>query len=369
VTLRISLGCALLAILLGACQQTLVLDDFAPDAGRTGKGGTTGGGSGGRSDGGPGDASSDARCNGSQLFYNPDVAQILVAIDKSSTMGASLGGVSRFQAALNAVQSDVSRYNGHNGRASIQFAFLDFPDSAPDCNAANGCCPSDVTTSYSDFQNANICNSTGPNGCFELTTRPTAAALDEAITYFSSLGGSVVHGGERFVLLITDDDPQGTCPSNNDMDACSAAIAKVGTLSSGNLGVTTEVVAIGSSTPCLTELANSQGGVFPAPYYLASMPNDLPTIVDQIVSSAAQNACRLTLTSPPPSGQVTVYWGNTLELQDNGTTGNTWNYGGDDTRIVLHGSLCTNFLQGNPNGPNQQLQIYDSCPSRTGLFP
>ena len=366
-TRRISLGCALLAIFLGACQQTLVLEDRAPDAGRTGRGGTSGGGSGGRSDGGPSDASSDVRCNGSQLFYTSDVAQILVALDKSSTMGASLGGVSRFQAALNAVQSDVSKYNARNGRASIQFAFLDFPDSATDCNAANGCCPSVVTTSYSDFQNANSCDSSGPNACFQLTTRPTAAALDEAITYFTGLGGGVVHGGERFVLLITDDDPQGTCPDNNDMDACSAAIAKVGTLSGGNLGVTTEVVAIGSSTPCLTELANSQGGVFPSPYYLVSLPNDLPTAVDQIASTAAQNACRLTLTSPPESGQVTVYLGNTMQLQDNGTTGNGWNYGGDDTRIVLHGSLCTSFLY--PNGPGQQLQIYDSCPPRNGQFP
>ena len=47
-TRRISLGCALLAILLGACQQTLMFEDLSADASRSSSGGTNGtGGSGG----------------------------------------------------------------------------------------------------------------------------------------------------------------------------------------------------------------------------------------------------------------------------------------------------------------------------------
>jgi hypothetical protein len=353
VTPRLSLGLALLGLLGGACQQTLVLDDSSPDSGRPS--GT--GGSGGKGVG-TADASSDGRCVGGQslpLQFAADAPQLLVVLDRSSAMSASFGTNDQLHAALSAIQAEVSRYSGgHNGRASIQFTFIDFPDTATDCNAANGCCSSDSTDSYADFQDASTCNGGGPMSCLQSMDRPTAVALGKAYAYFA--GGGSQHSNDRYVMLVTDDDPQGPCPAND--TACSDAIAAVGDLT--DIGVTTEVVAIGAGAPCLSELATAQSGVFPQPYYVAAAPTDLPNMIDDVAQTVADGGCHLTLTQPP-AGQITVVFNGVIQPQDSGTTGNGWNYGGNnDTRVFLHGSLCQNFLQGNPNSAFG-LQIYAGC--------
>jgi hypothetical protein len=118
----------------------------------------------------------------------------------------------------------------------------------------------------------------------------------------------------------------------------------------------------------LTELATAQG-IFPSPYYVATMPNDLPGKIDGIMQTVAQGSCRLTLNSPT-SGNLKILFDKVPQTQDSGTTGNGWNYGGDgNTRVYLHGTLCQNFLQqtqGSPFG----LEIYDECvPSHLGSQP
>ncbi len=363
-TLRISLGCTLLAILLGACQQTLRLDDRSPDASVSGTGGRSGSGGSGPSDAAAG--SLDARCSGAGLIpFTPDTSQILVALDRSSAMGASFGGMggeSQLQVALDAIQTYVSRYSGgHNSSPSIQFAFLDFPDPANNCSSTNGCCASAVTTNYADFEYANTCSGPTQSSCLQSSNRPTAAALEKAYEYYGP--NTTQHGNERYVLLITDDVPGGSCAGNS---TCGDAITAVDSLSS--IGVTTEVVAIGQGALCLSELATAQA-VFPSPYYVVSTPMDLSNAIEQITGVVAQNSCRLTLSSPPTSGYLTVKFNNSMQMQDSGTSGNTWNYGGDNnnnnTRVYLHGMLCASFLQSLLQGTPSSfpgLQIYDGCP-------
>jgi len=364
VTRRISLGCALLVILLGACQQTLVLDDRSGDASVPGTGGKTGTG-GTQTDA----SSSDAHCsaNPSLISSTPDKSQILVALDRSSAMGANFGGVggeSQLQAALDAVQTYVTKYSGgHNGSVSIQFAFLAFPDPSNNCNAGTGCCVTQVTNSYSDFESANTCS--GPmQNCLLSSTRPTAAALYAALDYYNATsGGGSQHSNERYVLLITDDAPQGSCVDGS--SSCSDALTAVNSLS--YLGVTTEVIAIGPGALCLSQLAAEQP-VIPSPYSTASMPQDLSDKIQAITETVAQNSCRLTLSSPPTSGRLWVTFNGAVQTQDSGTTGNGWSYSGDySTRVFLHGSLCNAYLQsllqGMPNG-SFGLQIYDGCPAQ-----
>jgi hypothetical protein len=273
-------------------------------------------------------------------------------------MGASFGNTDELHAALNAIQADVSKYSGmHSSRPYIQFSFLDFPDTSPSCNASMGCCSSDPTTSYNDFQNASTCNSSGPD-CVQSNDRPTAAALYRAYEYYLPGSSTQQHSNERFVLLVTDDDPYGPCPSMN--SACMDAETAVGDLA--GIGVTTEVVAIGSGgSGCLNELAIVTG-VSPLPFYVAYGPNDLPNAIDGVVATVAQNSCRLTLSSPPSSGHLAVYFGSSIPIQpDSGMTGNGYFYDGN-TRVILHGSLCQMFLTTNPSS-SFGLQIVDGCGS------
>jgi hypothetical protein len=192
--------------------------------------------------------------------------------------------------------------------------------------------------------------------CVQSTDRPTSAALERAYEYYSASGGTQ-HGNDRYVLLVTDDDPQGPCPNSN--TACTDAEGKINELN--GIGVTTEVVAIGATganSICLSELATATG-VFPSPYYVAQNPGDLPTDIDNIALSVAETGCKLTLTTPP-SGQVVVSFGGTKVPQDPGTTGNGWGY--DGTHIFLHGALCTSFVESG-SSPNSAfgLQVCDGC--------
>ncbi len=355
----ISLGSVLVAVALAACQQTVVLDDLSADASRTGTGGTSGGG--GKGGFTPSDASTDGRCfPGPTLHYTADVPQVVLILDRSTTMNQTFGtnGQTPITVALSAILAEISYYGGgHGGAPSIDFAaFIDFPDdTAFDCNATTGCCPSDYTTNYSNFElQAGACSASGPNQCFQSSRRPTAAALNEALTYFSS-GPAPQHNGERYVLLITNDDPDPSCSNN----ACTDAIRAVDTLS--GLGATTEIIALGSGSGCLDDLANAQHvGATPL-YPTTTPPTNLPDVIKSVLDDEiAPDGCRLTLTTPPTSGQISVYFNNTRYSQDPGTTGDGWNYDGN-LRVYLHGSLCNHYL--NPDNMFEQLTIYDGCGS------
>ncbi len=280
-------------------------------------------------------------------------------------MNAPFGtsGPSQLQVALNAILGEVDGYSGKSSRRAIQFSFLDFPDGMTmDCNSAPDCCPSDLTTMYTAFDLGASCNSSSTT-CLQSTFRPIAEALKEAHDHYP-VGSGGQHSTDRYVLLIADGDPEGSCSS---ADPCGDAINEVGELSN-DLGVTTEVVAIGGGTFCLPELATATG-ISPSPYYVASTSTDLSNVLDDIAQTIAEDGCHLTLTTPP-SGQLTVTFDNVVQPQDSGTTGNGWNYGGsNDTRLFLHGSLCQSFLQGSPNGAFG-LQIYDGCaPDHPGQNP
>jgi hypothetical protein len=356
VTRRISLGCALLAILLAACQQTLVLDDLAPDAGRSGTGGTGVG---------PSDASSsDAHCPASQsspITFTPDTPQVIVVLDRSSTTTEMPFGSqdTEFTAAAADLSAEVSSYQassgqGRSAKPPITFSYLDFPDSAADCNATVGCCASDVmaTPNSQAFQNAAYYACGAPNACVSSNNRPITAALSSAYNAFNQANGAQT--GQRFVLLVTGGPPSGQCvPSPGD---CQGAINEVDSLIK-KLDVTTYIVGMGDQTndSCLQEMSNDEGS---AQFYSAAItPNDLVGALESVTGSIAAASCHLTLsTAATSASQLTVQFQGSAVMPD---FKNGWSLdnGGGVPRLTLHGSACTNFIQNYPFG----LQISGGC--------
>lgn len=346
-TVRFRLACALVGVILGGCRQTVVLDDLGPDAGRPGTGG---------SGVAPGDASSDGRCFGNPaqpIPYTADVPQMLVALDRSSEMNQLFDGTQQTELswALSSILSEVEGNNGRNSRRNIAFSFLDFPDIASDCNTTS-CCASFWTDDYTNFYQQATCSLAGSTMCLESDNRPTTAALGRAIDFYDSPGSGSQHNDDRYVLLVTDGDPAGPCGAD-----CNDAIMKAADLSN-NMNVTTEVVVIGSDATCLHDAANAEGFSF-LPYSVATTTAELSNTIDQIVQTVANDGCRLTLTQPT-SGSLTVVFNEEIQQPDPGTSGNGWNY--RNGTVFLHGDLCQNYLQGNPNSP-YGLQIYDGCVS------
>ena len=362
---RLSLGCALLVILLGACQQTLMLDDLPADASRSGTGGKNGnGGSGGSK---PTDASTDGYCGqGQQIIATGDVPQVVVALDRSSEMlGTQFGGGqndSQFNVAVSDLSAQVSSYSSptgqHSTRRAISFAHLEFPESANDCSYA-GCCSSAAlpTSSYQAFLDATMdCSLLG--NCGYSTSHPIGAALSRAQDYFQF---GTFQSQERYVLLVTDDAPGGNCNAEND---CQFAQDQVYDLSN-RLNVTTVIIHVGTggSTSCLQNFEAIQGAppswyAGPDLYYPAPMPDDLERAIAAAITAIAAGTCHFTLATATGSpNQLTVVSQGTTVPQD-GKNGWTYDGGGGTARLILHGSACTSYL-------NSQfgLQVYQGCSS------
>lgn len=373
-TLRLSLGCALLAILLGACQQTLVLDDLSPDAGRTGRGGSNGDGS-GRGGNGPSDASADGHCfsnQGPPIVATSHRPVVLVALDRSSEMtGTQFVGSSNseFNEAVTDISAQVGSYapsGQHINRRTIDFAYLEFPDGTSCANA--GCCASagDIADSYQAFIDATMTCASPATTCGPSANHPIAAALSNAqdFFYFSAAGTQSV---ERYVLLVTDDAPDGNC--NGSETDCQAATDQVYALSSGSLNVTTVVVYLGPTTnnSCFQNLADIQGGGPPpyygdtSLYYSAPTADDLQMKIATVINAIAQGACRFTLSSTPSApSDLSVSQGTTMtSVPPDSKNGWTYDTQSGVPRLILHGAACTNYL----SSQSGSLQVYENCVS------
>jgi hypothetical protein len=352
-----SFGCALVVGALAACQQTWKLDDLAPDGSHPGTGGTSGGGKGGFS---PSDASTDGQCSGSQgqLQPIPDVPQVIVALDRSlMTTQTNLGPQDEFTTAAADLSTEVSHYQSGNGPShtssgiTISFSYLAFPSNMAGCDAALGCCSSDVTytPTTSTFQTAAYsCSQSG--ACVSSNNRPIAAALATAHDAFSQPG--YPQTGPRFVLLVSGGPPSG-CSSND----CQSAINRIDDLNAQD--VTTYVVGMGDQTNdgCLQSIANEVGStsLFYAP---ATSSNDLAHALEEVTGIIAQAACHMTLSttfSNVSANQLAVYEQQNPVIQD---ARNGWTLESLNTRLVLHGSACTNFTLG---GGIYGLQVYSGC--------
>ncbi len=351
---RISLDSALAFLLAGAsvwsCGQTVVLEDQIAD------GGTSSPKDGSSSDGSSSDSSSnDARCIGNppQLFFNQETPEMVVALDRSSAMNDPFGGdASELISALNALRAEVLHFSAQtpSGLPLIRFAFVDFPDSAPDCNAAPNCCSSNVTPTTSDsaFEAAAVCNP--PRDCSQAPQRPTAYALSRAQSFLEIEPQT----GQRYVLLVTDGPPSGCSASGR--DPCGDSITEVGSLA--NSGIKTIIVSIGdvSNASCLLDLASVEGAQGVPFFYPASSPHDLTIALSTIVSNVAQGACRLDLTTMPlDPEQISVLFNGVSVPRD---INNGWSIAGNGgSRLMLAGVACQQLIQDGTFG----LRISDGC--------
>jgi hypothetical protein len=368
VSCALLLGCALLAGALVACQQTVVLDDRPPDAGGQGTGGTRGDG-GGKGGFNPTDASTDALCSGNQaqlLEAIPDVPQVIVTLDRSlMTTETPLGPQDEFSTAAADLSTEVSHYQSSSGPShtgsgiAISFSYLAFPSTTAGCDYPLGCCTSDATytPTSSAFQMAAY-SCSQPGTCVSSNNRPIAAALAAAHDTFMQAGSSA---GPRFVLLVSGGPPSGGCSSND----CQSAINRIDDLNSQQ--VTTYVVGMGDQTNdgCLQSIANEVGSTSMF-YTPAASSNDLAHALEAVTGSIAQAACHMTLVttfSNVSPSQLAVYEQGNSVMQDDR---NGWTLESQNTRLVLHGSACTNFTLG---GGIYGLQVYTGCTGHFGGNP
>jgi hypothetical protein len=310
---------------LPACAQTVVLEQGTPD------GGVPAGNDGSFGDGSFG----DGHCTGQSQTPKPLSPEVIVALDRSSTMAPQLSTV------LAALIPEVESYQN-----VVRFGFIDFPDGLQSC--PDSCCigeltpPPAIPTSYTVFDDAAyVCNTPGAGGvsCPTSAARPTEVALRSCVSYYQSDPQS----GGRFVLLITDGDPSGQC--GDAKGDCADAENEVGTLYGLNNGVQTVIVDLGmqsNSNDCLHELATGQGQSGTLYYYFPG-PDGLNDDLAAITNMIASAACHLSLAMSvgDPSQVAVSYFGTPVPPDKNdGWTLDT----GNSTGLTLHGTACQSFI-------------------------
>ncbi len=350
------LAFAATVLALTACQQTLHLyesQDAGGMAGRTGGGGTVVFGSGGFG-GSFGGGGGDQHCSGSStqpVQFTADVPRMVIALDRSTSMNQLFGMTTQLNTALSAVQEQVYEFGGnssHNDHPAIQFSFIALPDTDPNsCQTQMGCCAASAQTDWGTFF-AKVMSCTAPsNNCATSAYRPTAAAFSKAQSLLDS-SGPPSSSSPRYVVLITDGPPSGSCLSSNDCSDAQTAAAAL-----ANEGVRVFVVGIGdqqSLGPCPASLAASGSNAGKSSY--AASDTDLYNDLQDITSTAV---CSMTITSNPLPSSLQVSLGFTPYQQN---TQDGWTYDSNSGRLHLLGMMCTNYL----NPQSGSLHITTTCP-------
>lgn len=328
---------------LSGCAQNIVLEDQID-----------GGGTSPANDGSFG----DGHCfGGLPLQFTPAAPEVVIALDRSTAMNEPFGNdPSQLSSAIETLDAQVLRFTQtQNSPPLIRFAFIDFPDTANDCNGTLGCCSNDVTpiASLAAFEAATGGACSPANSCLASAQRPTANALSKAQAFLSN----DPQPGQHYVLLVTDGPPTGCNAMGMDCTDALGALSK---------SVQTTIVSIGgdaSPAGCLLNLASAEGAQGPPFYYAASTPNQLTMMIASITNLMAEDACRLDLSTPANApDQLSVVFQSTQSTQStfvprDVSHSNGWDINGNGSRLTLYGPACTALVQ---NGAGS-FQILDGC--------
>jgi hypothetical protein len=182
---------------------------------------------------------------------------------------------------------------------------------------------------------------------------PTAAALDVATTYLSSLTDT----NKKFILLATDGEPNcGGSPasiSTTDVTGASDAAKRA-----NDAGFPVYVVGIGPNLGNLTKIAASGGTT---DYYPVSSPEQLVEALSSITKFVG--SCTYTAPKEPEDPANVAVYVNKKLIEKNDSEG--WKYGATNQEIVLTGSYCDDITA----GKETSVQILFGCPGAPGFPP
>ena len=294
------------------------------------------------------------------LNYDPRVAQLLIAFDRSAGMQTVFGGggTTRADAAEFALMDAIYKY-----QTRVRFGFEQFPADSTDTSYGecqrNTCCAGSVKVppnwnNASSIKSFLQCGNYGfpcPYPSYETASH---AALQKVREHYRSHPPEP--NNDPYVLLVTGSEPYcSSLPAGT--DACEQALDAANDL--GELGVRLIVVSVGyqpTSTSCLVRLADT-GSKLPVPsgmktLYTPPSVSSLNAAVAEIALTLARTTCTMESsdTPPPDQAKITISVGPTDIPQVDSTSQSGWSFANAaHTRIVLSGASCDLFVYSREN--------------------
>jgi hypothetical protein len=330
---RLTAPATLLAMaLLPACTQKVVFQTQKADGG--GVAGTTGsGGSGGGRPVCPNGESAS-------LDFRPDYSNVIVALDRSTSMNGAFGSRTKLQVAHDQLAKLVSLYEH-----SVRFAYAAFP--GPGC-FQDACCwvqPSPLSQhGYLSFVNAlRACNTAG--ACPVSSERPTAQALRGCVEIFARNPQ-----GDDHVVLISDGPPG--CVLNNDV--CRDATLEVQDLNFLSVMVHVVDLTTQGQDRCLVTLGDLGNNRYDNP----GAAEEFEDRLDRLLHDIADDACRLEIMTPPLDlDYVTVLYKDQPIRRDWDRV-NGWDFNNGRT-ITIYGNACDMIVKG--GNWEEEVDLIEDC--------
>ncbi|MCA1663125.1 MAG: VWA domain-containing protein [Myxococcales bacterium] len=276
-------------------------------------------------------------CGGMEFALTRIPPNVMLVIDRSGSMGESIGGGSattKWTDLKNAVSSLVTSYDSEMRLGAAIFS------SDGNCAAANIDVPLAAAAGSTVLGKL---NAQGPNG-----NTPTAAALDTVI------GKGMVNDPTRanYLVLATDGEPNCT-----DVDVAK----RITTLYNQTPSVKTFVIGIGDGTASDPALLHSWADAGHTArtgathYYQTSSPSDLKAAFDAIVGGIVSCDFKMMQTAPDPS---------LIRVTENGTVlspspTNGYSFDSSTNTVTLTGAAC-NVLK---TTPSTKVGVLYGCPA------
>jgi Mg-chelatase subunit ChlD len=275
----------------------------------------------------------------------PVPTDVLLLLDRSSTMEVAFGSGSRYQAAAGLLSDLVATYQDR-----VRFGYMEMPGRTGCETQTPTCCVSPPSVPVAPGSAAAVISALGQAAPLGGGT-PMAAALFAAGQYFVSSKDSMPN---RYVLLATDGGPSCTVSgalissTSGTSAACDDAKTQVDTLGS-SVGVKVIVLSVGADaaatddSECLEALAKAGGMAASGRhrYYTAEDPVQLQNALEQAFGALSQPSCFLSIPQVDKRAPVRVLLDD-QEIPYGDENGWRW---ADSTTVQITGAYCKQIQQ------------------------
>jgi hypothetical protein len=279
-------------------------------------------------------------CDGEAYSATSVPPNVLVVLDRSSSMNDSITGGTKWTVAKQAIANILSAQGDQ-----VRFGLNLYPGYNLSCNQGSSCGPG-FTVVDPDVATAAAINESlgGANTCSFRT--PTAENLEALVGY----AGLQDTSRGNYVLLVTDGQ-----------STCADPVAQVTALRNQIPEVKTFVVGFGNGVDAdeLNAMATAGGTAIaggPPYYYVASDAASLAEAFATIAGTVL--SCSYTLSDAPPDVSALYVYQDGVSVPHDPTQMNGWDYDPATNQVTFYGASCA----GLQSGDVQDLAIVYGCP-------